>query len=134
MAKRNSKVEKVPYQDTVTVLLKKEGQSYGIWSRQVINDICVSVLQGENTEWRNKMLEQASIALIASSIVEAARETNNRVASSIVVETGEMGRGEVISPAMEPNEMEMGEVTVPDGETNGMKWGDGFATQMSGIR
>lgn len=70
MARKTPKVEKAPHQEAVSVLLKKQGTSYETWSNQVVSSICVSVLQGENSEWRNKMLEQASIDMIAESITK----------------------------------------------------------------
>lgn len=68
VARKNSKAEKPPYQEAVSFILSKRGTSYDAWSKQVINDICVSVLQGENVEWRNKMLEQAAIQMLAEDV------------------------------------------------------------------
>ncbi|PFR65202.1 hypothetical protein COK29_26870 [Bacillus cereus] len=73
MARKN-KSEKPPYHEVVSLLLKKQGISYDAWSKQVVTDICVSALQGENTEWRHKMLEQASIEMIESDILDRGKK------------------------------------------------------------
>ncbi|PGZ34536.1 hypothetical protein COE50_05965 [Bacillus anthracis] len=73
MAKKN-RSEKPPYHEVVSLLLKKQGTSYDAWSKQVVTDICVSALQGENTEWRYKMLEQASIEMIENEILASSKK------------------------------------------------------------
>ncbi|MBU4643301.1 DUF5415 family protein, partial [Bacillus toyonensis] len=68
MARNRGKNEKPPYEEAVSFILEKQGLTYDVWSKQIVSDICVSVLAGENVEWRNKMLEQASIEVIAADI------------------------------------------------------------------
>ncbi|PGZ57360.1 hypothetical protein COE58_25785 [Bacillus cereus] len=78
MAKPRGKNEKPPYEEAVSFILEKKGQTYDVWSKQIVSEICVSVLAGENVEWRNKMLEKASIEMIAADIVrrKQSQETN----------------------------------------------------------
>ncbi|TXR94707.1 hypothetical protein DN390_24250 [Bacillus sp. SH7-1] len=77
MAKRTNKNEKAPHQDAVTVILKKQGVTYEDWSKKIVSDKCVSLLQGGEPEWRNKMLEEAAMVEIAAFIV---KQENNRQA------------------------------------------------------
>ncbi|MDM5254278.1 hypothetical protein [Bacillus toyonensis] len=74
---RRNKVEKAPYQDAVTVILKKEGKTYESWSKEIVNSNCLSLLQGENPKWRNKMLEAASMEIIADSVVKQEEKRQN---------------------------------------------------------
>ncbi|EOO43548.1 hypothetical protein [Bacillus cereus] len=74
---RRNKVEKAPYQDAVTVILKKEGKTYESWSKEIVNNNCLSLLQGENPKWRNKMLEDASMEIIADSVVKQEEKRQN---------------------------------------------------------
>ncbi|QWG93245.1 hypothetical protein [Bacillus toyonensis] len=74
---RRNKVEKAPYQDAVTVILKKEGKTYESWSQEIVNSNCLSLLQGENLKWRNKMLEDASMEIIADSVVKQEEKRQN---------------------------------------------------------
>ncbi|HDR7320801.1 hypothetical protein [Bacillus toyonensis] len=74
---RRNKVEKAPYQDAVTVILKKEGMTYESWSQEIVNSNCLSLLQGENPKWRNKMLEAASMEIIADSVVKQEEKRQN---------------------------------------------------------
>ncbi|EJV41930.1 Uncharacterized protein BC141101_05887 [Bacillus toyonensis] len=74
---RRNKVEKAPYQDAVTVILKRKGMTYEDWSREIVNNICVSVIQGGNSEWKNKMLEAAAMEVIADSVVEQEEKRQN---------------------------------------------------------
>ncbi|MEB9506462.1 hypothetical protein P4J13_21240 [Bacillus anthracis] len=78
MAKRTNKNEKAPHQDAVTVILKKQGITYEDWSQKIVSDKCVSLLQGGEPEWRNKMLEDAAMVEIAAFIV---KQENNRQSS-----------------------------------------------------
>lgn len=75
MAKRTNKNEKAPHQDALTVILKKQGMTYEGWSQKIVSDKCVSLLQGGEPEWRNKMLEEAAMVEIAAFIV---KQENNR--------------------------------------------------------
>ncbi|MHA4090095.1 hypothetical protein ACX16A_23000 [Bacillus cereus] len=75
---RRNKVEKAPYQDAVTVILKRKGMTYEDWSREIVNNICVSVIQGGNPEWKNKMLEAAAMEVIADSVVEQEEKRQNQ--------------------------------------------------------
>ncbi|PGN34909.1 hypothetical protein [Bacillus thuringiensis] len=75
---RRNKVEKAPYQDAVTVILKRKGMTYEDWSREIVNNICVSVIQGGNPEWKNKMLEAAAMEVIANSVVEQEEKRQNQ--------------------------------------------------------
>ncbi|HFT5903693.1 TPA: hypothetical protein ACGSMF_004868 [Bacillus cereus] len=75
---RRNKVEKAPYQDAVTVILKKEGKTYESWSQEIVNSNCLSLLQGENPKWRNKMLEDASMEIIADSVVKQEEKRQNQ--------------------------------------------------------
>ncbi|MCU5685687.1 hypothetical protein OCF64_28740 [Bacillus wiedmannii] len=75
---RRNKVEKAPYQDAVTVILKRKGITYEEWSREIVNNICVSVIQGGNSEWKNKMLEAAAMEVIADSVVEQEEKRQNQ--------------------------------------------------------
>lgn len=75
MAKRTNKNGKAPHQDAVTVILKKQGVTYEDWSQKIVSDKCVSLLQGGEPEWRNKMLEEAAMVEIAAFIV---KQENNR--------------------------------------------------------
>ncbi|MEC2258858.1 hypothetical protein P9H08_19630 [Bacillus cereus] len=75
---RRNKVEKAPYQDAVTVILKRKGMTYEDWSREIVNNICVSVIQGGNSEWKNKMLEAAAMEVIADSVVEQEEKRQNQ--------------------------------------------------------
>ncbi|AFU17164.1 hypothetical protein [Bacillus toyonensis] len=77
MARKNGKNERTPLQNAVAVLLKKQGKTYEEWSQKIVNDICLSLLQGGNPEWRNKMLEGAAMDLIAASVVE--EENKNKI-------------------------------------------------------
>ncbi|EJR50076.1 hypothetical protein IIO_06389 [Bacillus cereus VD115] len=70
MARKNGKNDKTPLQNAVAVLLKKQGKTYEEWSLKIVSDNCLSLLQGGNPEWRNKMLEGAAMDLIAASVVE----------------------------------------------------------------
>lgn len=79
MAKRTNKNEKSPHQDAVTVILKKQGVTYEDWSQKIVSDKCVSLLQGGELEWRNKMLEEATMVEIAAFIV---KQENNRQSQS----------------------------------------------------
>ncbi|PEM55430.1 DUF5415 family protein [Bacillus wiedmannii] len=74
---RKNKVEKAPYQDAVTVILKRKGITYEEWSREIVNNICVSVIQGGNSEWKNKMLEAAAMEVIADSVVKQEEKRQN---------------------------------------------------------
>ena len=74
---RRNKVEKAPYQDAVTVILKRKGMTYEDWSREIVNNICVSVIQGGNPEWKNKMLEAAAMEVIADSVVKQEEKRQN---------------------------------------------------------
>lgn len=74
---RRNKVEKAPYQDAVTVILKKRGKTYEGWSQEIVNTNCLSLLQGENPKWRNKMLEAAAMEVIADSVVEQEEKRQN---------------------------------------------------------
>ncbi|UYX55853.1 hypothetical protein M3Y14_31995 (plasmid) [Bacillus thuringiensis] len=78
MAKRTGKNEKAPHQDAVAVVLKKQGKTYEAWSLKIVSDKCVSLLQGGEPEWRNKMLEEAAVEEIAAFIV---KQENNRQSS-----------------------------------------------------
>ncbi|EJQ35324.1 hypothetical protein IEE_05542 [Bacillus cereus BAG5X1-1] len=69
------KEEKAPHQDAITTLLKKEGKTYENWSRDVINENCLSLLQGSPSEWRNKMLEEASMKMLADAVIKQAKES-----------------------------------------------------------
>ncbi|AAW30989.1 DUF5415 family protein [Bacillus thuringiensis] len=75
MARKNPKNDKAPHQDAVTVILKKQGITYEEWSQKIVSDKCVSLLQGGEPEWRNKMLEEAAMVEIAAFIV---KQENNR--------------------------------------------------------
>lgn len=75
MARKNPKNDKAPHQDAVTVILKKQGITYEDWSQKIVSDKCVSLLQGGEPEWRNKMLEDAAMVEIAAFIV---KQENNR--------------------------------------------------------
>ncbi|MEC0899891.1 MULTISPECIES: DUF5415 family protein [Bacillus] len=75
MARKNTKNDKAPHQDAVTVILKKQGITYEDWSKKIVSDKCVSLLQGGEPEWRNKMLEEAAMVEIAAFIV---KQENNR--------------------------------------------------------
>ncbi|PGM17236.1 hypothetical protein [Bacillus thuringiensis] len=75
---RRNKIEKAPYQDAVTVILKRKGMTYEDWSREIVNNICVSVIQGGNSEWKNKMLEAAAMEVIADSVVEQEEKRQNQ--------------------------------------------------------
>jgi hypothetical protein len=89
MAKQKGKNEKPLYNEAVSFILEKEGRTYEEWERQIVNGICVSVsvLAGENVEWRNKMLEQASIEMIAADIEKRKqaqeKSTNSHVQSDV---------------------------------------------------
>ncbi|TXR59089.1 hypothetical protein DM800_28985 [Bacillus sp. AY18-3] len=75
MARKNQKNDKAPHQDAVSVILKKQGITYEEWSQKIVSDKCVSLLQGGEPEWRNKMLEDAAMVEIAAFIV---KQENNR--------------------------------------------------------
>ncbi|MED3310298.1 hypothetical protein P4436_05675 [Bacillus thuringiensis] len=75
---RRNKIDKAPYQDAVTVILKRKGMTYEDWSREIVNNICVSVIQGGNSEWKNKMLEAAAMEVIADSVVEQEEKRQNQ--------------------------------------------------------
>jgi hypothetical protein len=75
MARKKHKNDKAPHQDAVTVILKKQGITYEDWSKKIVSDKCVSLLQGGEPEWRNKMLEEAAMVEIAAFIV---KQENNR--------------------------------------------------------
>ncbi|HFJ9454059.1 TPA: hypothetical protein ACGW67_005380 [Bacillus tropicus] len=75
MARKNPKIDKAPHQDAVTVILKQQGITYEDWSQKIVSDKCVSLLQGGELEWRNKMLEEAAMVEIAAFIV---KQENNR--------------------------------------------------------
>ncbi|MED1305164.1 hypothetical protein BK704_01720 [[Bacillus thuringiensis] serovar konkukian] len=79
MARKNPKNDKAPHQDAVTVILKKQGITYEEWSQKIVSDKCVSLLQGGEPEWRNKMLEEAAMVEIAAFIV---KQENNRQSQS----------------------------------------------------
>lgn len=79
MAKRTNKNEKAPHQDAVSVILEKQGKTYEAWAQKIVNDKCLSLLQGGEPEWRNKMLEEAAMVEIAAFIV---KQENNGQSSS----------------------------------------------------
>ncbi|MBE7106150.1 hypothetical protein FT637_25015 [Bacillus cereus] len=87
MAKPRGKNEKPLYNEAVSFILEKKGRTYEEWEREIVNGICVSVLAGENVEWRNKMLEQASIEMIAADIEKRKqaqeKSTNSHVQSDV---------------------------------------------------
>lgn len=78
MARKNGKNEKALLQSAVAVILKKEGKTYESWSQAIVNDNCLSLLQGGNPEWRNKMLEEAAMDLIAASVVEEEKKNKTQ--------------------------------------------------------
>ncbi|NWK72628.1 hypothetical protein COJ48_18295 [Bacillus cereus] len=83
MAKARGKTEKPPYEEAVSFILEKQGQNYDVWAKQIVSDICVAVLAGENVEWRNKMLEQASIEMLAADIEKRKQaQEKNRTGNS----------------------------------------------------
>ncbi|MGH0686064.1 hypothetical protein [Bacillus mycoides] len=81
MARKNGKNEKALLQNAVAVILKKEGKTYEGWSQAIVNDNCLSLLQGGNPEWRNKMLEEAAMDLIAASVVEEEKKNKTQAQS-----------------------------------------------------
>lgn len=84
---RRNKVEKAPYQDAVTVILKKQGKTYEGWSQEIVNTNCLSLLQGENPKWRNKMLEAAAMEVIVDSVVEQEEKRKNTRSIGFTTET-----------------------------------------------
>ncbi|AWC30985.1 hypothetical protein R6231_14630 [Bacillus cytotoxicus] len=82
MAKRTNKNEKSPHQDAVSMILKKQGKTYEEWSQQVVNNNCLSLLQGGNPEWRNKMLEEAAMEEIAAFIVKQENKQGHNIQSN----------------------------------------------------
>lgn len=87
MAKSRGKNEKPLYHEAVSYILEKKGRTYEEWEREIVNGICVSVLAGENVEWRNKMLEQVSIEMIAADIE---KENNLKTISNQTVVTAKV--------------------------------------------
>uniref|UniRef100_UPI003F4915C1 DUF5415 family protein n=1 Tax=Bacillus multifaciens TaxID=3068506 RepID=UPI003F4915C1 len=77
MARQRGKTENPPYEEAVSFILEKQGLTYDVWAKQIVSEICVSVLAGENVEWRNKMLEQASIEMIAADIEKRKQAQEN---------------------------------------------------------
>ncbi|MEK7019786.1 hypothetical protein [Bacillus sp. FSL R9-9410] len=82
MAKSRGKNEKPLYHEAVSYILEKKGRTYEEWEREIVNGICVSVLAGENVEWRNKMLEQVSIEMIAADIEKRKQSQDNKQSNS----------------------------------------------------
>lgn len=78
MARKTGKNEKTPLQNAAAVLLKKQGNTYEEWSQKIVSDNCLSLLQGGNPEWRNKMLEEAAMDLIAASVVEEEKKNKTQ--------------------------------------------------------
>ncbi|ARJ25712.1 hypothetical protein B7492_32245 (plasmid) [Bacillus mycoides] len=78
MARKVGKNEKTPLQNAAAVLLKKQGKTYEEWSQKIVSDNCLSLLQGGNPEWRNKMLEGAAMDLIAASVVEEEKKNKTQ--------------------------------------------------------
>ncbi|ARX70115.1 hypothetical protein BK718_32840 [Bacillus thuringiensis serovar andalousiensis] len=83
MARKTGKNDKAPYQDAATVLLKKSGKTFEEWSQEIVNENCLSLLQGGNPEWRNKMLEEAAMDLIAASVVEEEKKNKTQGQSDV---------------------------------------------------
>ncbi|PET15101.1 hypothetical protein CN513_20485 [Bacillus cereus] len=83
MARKVGKNEKTPLQNAAAVLLKKQGKTYEEWSQKIVSDNCLSLLQGGNPEWRNKMLEEAAMDLIAASVVEEEKKNKTQVQSDV---------------------------------------------------
>ncbi|MDX5746164.1 hypothetical protein SIM20_23835 [Bacillus cereus group sp. BfR-BA-02570] len=81
MARKVGKNEKTPLQNAAAVLLRKQGKTYEEWSQKIVSDNCLSLLQGGNPEWRNKMLEGAAMNLIAASVVEEEKKNKTQVQS-----------------------------------------------------
>lgn len=81
MARKNVKNEKTPLQNAAAVLLKKQGKTYEEWSQKIVSDNCLSLLQGGNPEWKNKMLEEAAMDLIAASVVEEENKNKTQARS-----------------------------------------------------
>ncbi|MFP3414809.1 hypothetical protein SB773_25065 [Bacillus sp. SIMBA_074] len=82
MAKPSRKNEKPLYHEAVSYILEKKDCTYEEWEKKIVNGICVSVLAGENVEWRNKMLEQASIEMIAADIEKRKQAQDNKQPNS----------------------------------------------------
>jgi hypothetical protein len=78
MARKVGKNEKTPLQNAAAVLLRKQGNTYEEWSQKIVSDNCLSLLQGGNPEWRNKMLEEAAMDLIAASVVEEEKKNKTQ--------------------------------------------------------
>ncbi|MEB8859095.1 hypothetical protein P4H06_22465 [Bacillus cereus] len=83
MARKIGKNEKTPLQNAAAVLLKKQGTTYEEWSQKIVSDNCLSLLQGGNPEWRNKMLEGAAMDLIAASVVEEEKKNKTQGQSDV---------------------------------------------------
>ncbi|EMJ6445228.1 hypothetical protein QCQ62_005699 [Bacillus cereus] len=83
MARKTGKNEKTPLQNAAAVLLKKQGNTYEEWSQKIVSDNCLSLLQGGNPEWRNKMLEEAAMDLIAASVVEEEKKNKTQGHSDV---------------------------------------------------
>ncbi|MFJ1118320.1 hypothetical protein [Bacillus thuringiensis] len=81
MARKNVKTEKTPLKNAAAVLLKKQGKTYEEWSQKIVSDNCLSLLQGGNPEWRNRMLEGAAMDLIAVSVVEEENKSKTQAQS-----------------------------------------------------
>ncbi|HDR7527029.1 MULTISPECIES: hypothetical protein [Bacillus cereus group] len=92
MARKVVKNEKTPLQNAAAVLLKKQGKTYEEWSQKIVSDNCLSLLQGGNPEWRNKMLEGAAMDLIAASVVEEEKKNKTQVQSDAQSKTNHLNQ------------------------------------------
>lgn len=75
--------KKHPHQETVKAILKKQGISYEEWAKKIVDEVCVSLLRNENVEWRNQILENASIDLISSFVLELEATSASSGVSSV---------------------------------------------------